>query len=82
MSAPVPGRRCSHAAGCELFPSFQLQGALRVWQIYYCEAQFESCARFKLSMAGHPVPRTLLPNGKELAKELVPLLQLKPQEEE
>jgi hypothetical protein len=74
---PTTAKRCSHVVGCELFPKFSTQGALRVWQTYYCEAQFESCARFKLAAAGRPVPQGLLPNGKMLDAQLIPWLGLR-----
>lgn len=62
---PAP-KRCSHLGSCELFPKFALQGSLKVWQTYYCEGDYERCARFQLAkIGGHPAPN-LLPNGKEL----------------
>jgi hypothetical protein len=51
---------------CELFPKFGLQGSLKVWQTFYCEGDYERCARYRLArIGGHPAPN-LLPNGKEL----------------
>jgi len=76
----APKKSCSHVSSCELFPKFAMKAALKVWQTYYCEAQFESCARYKLALEGRPVPQTLLPNGKELAAQLIPWLGLKARE--
>lgn len=41
-----------------------MKEALRVWQSFYCEASFARCERFKLTVAGLPVPEKLLPNGR------------------
>lgn len=62
------GRMCPHAATCALFPAFSQNGFLRVWQINYCEANFERCARYESALRGERVPMTLLPNGKSLSK--------------
>lgn len=62
--APV---KCTRIDGCELFPAFSKPGFLRVWQINYCEADFERCERYRLSREGQPVPATMLPNGKLLS---------------
>jgi len=59
-------RSCSHVSTCGLFPKFSLRASLRVWQTYYCESAFETCARYLRSLEGRPVPPNLLPNGKEL----------------
>jgi hypothetical protein len=63
---PVVDALCSHVPSCDLFPKFGIRSALRVWQTFYCEAEFEQCARYRLTAEGRPVPPTLLPNGKEL----------------
>ncbi len=73
---------CPHVRGCELFPKFGLKTALRVWKTYYCEAQFESCARYRLSGEGRPVPRTLLPNGRDLAPQIESWLEPAPRRSE
>jgi hypothetical protein len=65
METPAP-RQCSHVSSCELFPKFGLRGSLRVWQVFYCLGNYESCARFKASAEGRAVTPTLLPNGREL----------------
>lgn len=67
MATTAEARRlCSHVPSCELFPRFGLQGALKVWRTFYCEGNFESCARFRLASSGRPVPPNLLPNGRQL----------------
>lgn len=67
---PAP-RQCSHLSSCELFPKFALQGSLKVWQTFFCEGDYERCARFQLAKnGGHPAPN-LLPNGKELDLALI-----------
>lgn len=58
--------KCDRMTSCELFPAITKPGFLRVWQINYCEADFERCERLKLSRSGRPVPPTMLPNGKSL----------------
>jgi hypothetical protein len=81
MERPTGAKKaCSHLANCELFPKFAMKAALKVWQVYYCEGQFESCARYKLALEARPVPQTLLPNGKELAPQLIPWLGLRARE--
>ena len=60
-------KRCPHIDSCELFPILAQSGFLRVWQINYCEAGYERCERFQLSQRGESPPRTLLPNGQNLA---------------
>lgn len=70
----LPTEPCPHIRTCALFPKFTLTPVLNVWQTYYCRARFESCERFKLASQGRPVPLTLLPNGKEMAAELRPIV--------
>jgi hypothetical protein len=57
---------CTHITSCPLFPQFTLKASLNVWQVHYCNGDFEKCARLKLSKAGQRVPPNLLPNGKSL----------------
>lgn len=59
-------KRCTHATSCEMYDLFQLKGALRVWQINYCEGDFQRCARFQRACDGGRIPKNLLPNGKLL----------------
>jgi hypothetical protein len=59
-------KACPHKEGCELFPYLNLQPLLKLWQLNYCDADFTKCARYKLSLAGQPVPLMLLPSGKHL----------------
>jgi hypothetical protein len=49
-----------------MYDLFQLKGALRVWQINYCDSRFETCVRYQQSCDGARVPKNLLPNGKVL----------------
>ncbi len=65
-ATPMPRPQCPHLASCELFPKFQKRASLRVWQTFYCEGNFEGCARYKLSLESRPVSPNLLPNGREL----------------
>ncbi len=57
---------CPHLTDCAIFQHFQLESTSRVWQIKYCETGYKKCARYQLSLAGEPVPLTLLPNGQLL----------------
>lgn len=57
---------CSHRTSCGMFPVISLSSALKIWQTFYCDGNYESCQRYQRSIAGEPVPRTLLPNGKML----------------
>lgn len=56
---------CSHAAGCPLFP--YLRESLQGWRDYYCDSadQWQSCARYRMSLTGERVPISLLPNGAQ-----------------
>jgi hypothetical protein len=72
--------QCTQAAACDLFPRFSipaLKGTLKVWQTYYCEAQWENCVRFKLAAEGRPVPPALLPNGKMVDPLLAPWMGIR-----
>ena len=55
---------CTHITHCPLFPL--LNDSLRAWRESYCDSErtWQSCARFRLSAAGEPVPMALLPNGR------------------
>mgnify|MGYP000052917360 CR=1 FL=1 len=57
---------CSHKTSCGMFPIISLSSALKIWQTFYCDGKYETCERYRRSIAGEPVPRTLLPNGKML----------------
>jgi len=39
---------------------------MRTWQLRYCMAEYETCARYQLALEAKPIPATLLPNGKHL----------------
>jgi hypothetical protein len=43
-----------------------MEAAIRVWRSFYCDGTHERCERFKLEVAGLPVPGRLLPNGRLL----------------
>ncbi len=58
--------KCPNTAGCPLFPLFRMKSSLSVWQISFCESQYETCARYKMSKDGIRVPPNLLPNGMRL----------------
>jgi hypothetical protein len=62
-------KNCAHMSSCEMYDLFQLRGALRVWQINYCEGNYGRCARYQRAIAGQPMPSNLLPNGKLLTLE-------------
>ncbi len=57
---------CHHASNCPLYVQFAAEPALKAWRQHYCDNQFTTCARYKLSETGKPVPLTLLPNGQTL----------------
>lgn len=57
---------CTHKESCALFPVISLSSALKIWQTFYCDGRYETCERYKLSLAGQPVAASLLPNGKML----------------
>jgi hypothetical protein len=47
-----------------MYAEFKMKTVLQFWQKAYCDAEFERCERYKLSIDGKPVPINLLPNGK------------------
>lgn len=57
---------CSHTTTCPLFPLISVNSALKVWKTFYCEGNYNNCARFNMSRGGKSVPANLLPNGKSL----------------
>jgi hypothetical protein len=59
--------KCPNADGCGLFPVLTDSGLLRVWQINYCETNWDRCERHRRMSRGEPVPPTMLPNGENLA---------------
>jgi hypothetical protein len=65
----MPPEHCPHMAGCEMYGLFQLTVALRVWQVNYCESEYQTCARYQKACSAEAVPINLLPNGKFLHKE-------------
>lgn len=65
--------QCSHIPSCELFARFGLTASLKVWQVFYCNGNFASCARYQSAIAGRPPPPNLLPNGKTLDLKILGL---------
>jgi hypothetical protein len=41
-----------------------------IWQTFYCDGKYQTCERYRLSLAGKPVAPSLLPNGKSLDVKL------------
>lgn len=58
--------RCRFIEHCPMFPLFTSRHVLRIYQIQYCEAKFETCERFKLASAGTMPAPELLPDGDRL----------------
>jgi hypothetical protein len=54
-----------------MYSMFSSREILNVWKVNYCEAAYETCARYQLSWGSLSVPQTLLPNGKHLKVESV-----------
>jgi hypothetical protein len=63
---------CPVEPACAMYALFSLAGMQGLWQSLYCHADYQRCERFKLADRGHPVPRGLLPDGKELRITKVP----------
>jgi hypothetical protein len=61
---------CARIGGCPMFKSFSIRSALRVWQLTYCEGDFERCERWTRSKAGLEVSPNLLPNGRMMPGSL------------
>ncbi len=57
---------CWHKPTCPLFPLFIMRATLRVWQLRYCDGDWETCERFRMSAEGKEVPSDMLPNGKSI----------------
>lgn len=57
---------CSRKDNCELFPLISINGALKIWQSFYCDGNYHTCVRYQLGLEGKPIPISLLPNGKNL----------------
>lgn len=57
---------CSRKDSCELFPLIEINGALKIWQSFYCNGNFQTCVRYQLGLEGKSIPASLLPNGKNL----------------
>lgn len=61
---------CPNVTRCPLFPRFRLKASLRLWKTFYCEADYEGCARWRLSCQGSAVPPDLLPDGSRIGQAL------------
>jgi hypothetical protein len=59
---------CPNMTNCEMYRVFTLAGALEVWKLNYCRADYARCERYKRTIAGQPVPVNLMPNGALLRK--------------
>jgi hypothetical protein len=57
------GNACPNSGDCQMYSLFEMAGALAVWKIYYCNADYTRCARYKLSSSFKGVPINLMPNG-------------------
>ncbi|HEY6005994.1 MAG TPA: hypothetical protein VIV57_24150 [Anaeromyxobacter sp.] len=55
---------CPKTIHCGLHRSISMKEALRVWESFYCDGVYRRCERYKLAVAGAPVPDKLLPNGR------------------
>jgi hypothetical protein len=60
---PSDALNCPNTGRCPLFPRFLLKASLRLWKTFYCESEYEGCARWRLSRQGLSVPPDLLPDG-------------------
>ena len=58
--------KCPHSDNCGLYPLFSLRASLRTWQIRYCDGEYDTCIRYRMTERNEPVPQQLLPNGKSL----------------
>jgi hypothetical protein len=63
---------CSHVSSCPLFP--KLNASRAGWRDAYCNTatNYQTCARYQLSLDNKPVPLALLPNGKVVDALLAP----------
>lgn len=59
---------CPNTERCPLYPQFMVESSLDFWKQFYCDtnAEFQTCARFKLVASGEMPDPKLLPNGKML----------------
>ena len=57
---------CPHSNTCPMYDLFRRSGTLGLWKINFCNADYESCARFQRNKEGRAVPQSLLPNGRSL----------------
>lgn len=57
---------CLRKETCDLFPLISFNDALKIWQDFYCDGNFQSCKRYQLGLQGKLIPASLLPNGRIL----------------
>lgn len=55
-----------------MFSLLSLSGTLAAWKHRYCNGQYTTCERYRLSAAGRSVPQNLMPNGVLLKKLAAP----------
>ncbi len=67
---------CPMIDTCSLVRTLSIKSSLKVWRTYYCEWDFDRCARWRLVKSGKTPPRNLLPNGRTLD---VPVNQFEPE---
>lgn len=56
-------KHCPHMLSCPMYKLLTYAGTLATWKIRYCQGPYTTCARYKLSVVGNPVPINLMPNG-------------------
>jgi hypothetical protein len=68
MTKEPSSANCPHIEGCSLYPLFNLETSLKVWQTIYCKGKYTKCARYRyqISSEGRTVSPELLPDGTSL----------------
>lgn len=54
---------CPYLEGCVFFNALALPSAGESMKKLYCRQDYHSCARYKVRVAGTPVPENLWPDG-------------------
>ena len=57
--------QCEFIEQCPMFKYFR-RVAEKIYREFFCEGNYEICARRRLRKSGHPVPANLLPHGGKL----------------
>jgi ankyrin repeat protein len=57
---------CTHCQHCDLYAQFAMNPALQIWQVHYCQGDFNRCVRFQKSLRKEAVPLNMLPNGSKV----------------